>query len=224
MERIGSSVCEAGQQCITKEVRAATRQFGRFKSQLEVIWHKARLRNHGYAAFGLQLFVYIPQSRVQRLTSLRRATDARIQGQLPRVGKYMRERQIEGGAATTRYAAIRQARLPENAPTSVPDNVTFRQLHFIDRQASDMETAQHQQQAADEYWLVRACMHGVVVPLFLNVSDLRDTLELPAYRLRPPIREPRDLGTPDPAQDMDDEDMQIQRRTTSALLEKLQRG
>ncbi|KAG2789837.1 hypothetical protein Pcac1_g873 [Phytophthora cactorum] len=174
--------------------------------------------------FGFMLFVYIPQSRVQRLTSLRRATDARIQGQLPRVGKYMRERQIEGGAATTRCAAIRQARLPENAPTSVPDNVTFRQLHFIDRQASDMETAQHQQQAADEYWLVRACMHGVVVPLFLNVSDLRDTLELPAYRLRPPIREPRDLGTPDPAQDMDDEDMQIQRRTTSALLEKLQRG
>ncbi|KAG6948187.1 hypothetical protein JG688_00015206 [Phytophthora aleatoria] len=49
-------------------------------------------------------------------------------------------------------------------------------------------------------------MHGVVVPLFLNVSDLRDTLELPTYSLRLPFREPRDLGTLDPAQDMKDED------------------
>ncbi|KAF1786529.1 hypothetical protein GQ600_16565 [Phytophthora cactorum] len=81
-----------------------------FKSQLEVIWQKARLRKHGQGAFVLQHFVY---------------------EQLPSVAEYMRECQIEGGAATTRYATVSQARLPEDAPTSVPDIAHFQQLQFI---------------------------------------------------------------------------------------------
>ncbi|KAG6950614.1 hypothetical protein JG688_00014086 [Phytophthora aleatoria] len=87
-----------------------------------------------------------------------------------------------------------------------------------------MEIAQLQQQAADENRLVRARMHGVVVPLFLHVSDFRDTLELPAYSLRTQFRKPRDLGTPDPAQDIEDADNADTADATSALLEKLQRG
>ncbi|KAG6947558.1 hypothetical protein JG688_00015490, partial [Phytophthora aleatoria] len=90
------------------------------------------------------------------------------------------------------------------------------------RQAADMETAQHQQQA--EYRLVQARMHDVAMPLFLYVSDLWAILELPAYSLRPPFREPRNLGTPDPAQDMQDEDHGDTARKTSVLLEKLQGG
>ncbi|KAG6945711.1 hypothetical protein JG687_00017122 [Phytophthora cactorum] len=64
-----------------------------------------------HAAFVLQLFVYVPRPRVQRLTPNVPPTRyrARIQKQLPRVAEYMRERQIEGGAATTRYAAVSQA-------------------------------------------------------------------------------------------------------------------
>ncbi|KAG2778618.1 hypothetical protein Pcac1_g11201 [Phytophthora cactorum] len=87
-----------------------------------------------------------------------------------------------------------------------------------------METAQHQQQAADEYRLVRARMHGVVVPLFLNVSDLRDTLELPAYSLRPRFESHATWERRIRLKTRKMRIMQIQRRTTSALLEKLQRG
>ncbi|KAG6951904.1 hypothetical protein JG687_00013324 [Phytophthora cactorum] len=84
-----------------------------------------------------------------------------------------------------------------------------------------MEIAQHQYQAADENRLVRARMHGVAVALFLNVSGFRDTQELPTYSLRTPFREPRDLGTPDLAQDMEDENHADTAEATSALLAKL---
>ncbi|KAF4147082.1 hypothetical protein GN958_ATG03711 [Phytophthora infestans] len=92
------------------------------------IWHKARLRKHGHAAFVLLLFVYVARPRAQRLTSLRRTTDKRIQEQLPRVAAFMNENGIEGGPATQRYAAVSQARLPDGAAVEVPDNTTFRQL------------------------------------------------------------------------------------------------
>ncbi|KAG6950613.1 hypothetical protein JG688_00014087, partial [Phytophthora aleatoria] len=72
---------------------------------LEEIWHNARLRKHGHDAFLLQLFVYVSRPQVQHLSPLRRATDARIQEQLSRAAEYMRGCQIEGGVATTRYAA-----------------------------------------------------------------------------------------------------------------------
>ncbi|KAG6948188.1 hypothetical protein JG688_00015205 [Phytophthora aleatoria] len=69
MERTGSFVYKADQQCGTKEARAA--------------WPC-------YLCFAD--FVYVPRPRAQRLTSLRRATDARIQEQLSRLAEYMRER------------------------------------------------------------------------------------------------------------------------------------
>ncbi|KAF1782897.1 hypothetical protein GQ600_24159 [Phytophthora cactorum] len=71
---------------------------------------------HGHAAFVLMLYVYVSRPRAQRLTSLRRATDGRIQEQLPRV--------------------TAQARLPDDAPVQVPDNATMRQLRFIDEKSA----------------------------------------------------------------------------------------
>ncbi|KAF1785417.1 hypothetical protein GQ600_17731 [Phytophthora cactorum] len=69
--------------------------------QLETIWHKARLRKHDHTAFVLLLFVYLPRRRSQRLTSLRRDTDSRIQEQIPRVIAHMQEHQISGGGGYT---------------------------------------------------------------------------------------------------------------------------
>ncbi|KAE9354692.1 hypothetical protein PF008_g4414 [Phytophthora fragariae] len=119
----------------------------------------------------------------------------------------MEEHQIERGAATTRYAAVSKARLPDDAPVSVADNATFRQLQFIDHQDAEMEnTLRSQQDATEGYHLVRARIHGVVVPLYLNVANLRDALALLPYSSRLPFWEPLDLTTPDPAQDMEDVD------------------
>ncbi|KAG3178779.1 hypothetical protein PC128_g16254 [Phytophthora cactorum] len=55
------------------------------EAQFATIWHPARLRKHGHAAFVLMLYVYVSRPRAQRLTSLRRSTDGRIQEQLSRV-------------------------------------------------------------------------------------------------------------------------------------------
>jgi hypothetical protein len=175
--------------------------------QLEAIWHKARLRKHGHASFMLLLFVYLPRRRTQRLTSLRRATDSRIREQLPRVVAHMQECQIDGGLATQRYAAISLARLPDDAAVQVPGNETFRQLQHIDRQAATVQGELQEQDESDQgYHLIRARLHGVVVPIFLHVADMREALGLPPYSLRPPFRPPRYFDTPDPQADMEDAD------------------
>ncbi|KAG2860611.1 hypothetical protein PC113_g7893 [Phytophthora cactorum] len=152
------------------------------EAQFATIWHTARLRKHGHAAFVLMLYVYVSRPRAQRLTSLRRATDGRIQEQLPRVAAYMREHSIEGGPASQRYAAVSQVRLPDDAPVQVPDYATMRQLRFIDEQERAMDHDQVEQQ--------RRC----------------DALGLPQYSLRPPHRDSLQLETPDPAVDMVDID------------------
>ncbi|KAE9091641.1 hypothetical protein PF010_g18109 [Phytophthora fragariae] len=178
------------------------------EAQFSTIWHKARLRKHGHAAFVLMLYVYVSRPRAQRLTSLRRATDSRIQEQLPRVAAYMREHSIVGGPASERYAAVSQARLPDDTPVQVPDNATMRQLRYIDEEerAMDHDQVDHQRRCDREYHLVRVRMHGTSVPMFLNVSDQREALGLPHYSLRSPYRDSLQLETPDPAVDMTDID------------------
>lgn len=175
---------------------------------LVTIWHKARLRKHGHAAFVLLLLVYVPHPRAQRLTSLRRATDTRIQEKLPRAAAFMSETGIEGGASTQRHAVVSQARLPDGSIEEVPHNTTFRQLQFINRQQNTMEQERAVQHArCDEaYRLVRVQIHGVTMPMLFNVGDLRDALERPSYRLHPPHRVPQHLDVPDPSMDITDAD------------------
>lgn len=81
------------------------------EERFAAIWHNARLRKNGHVAFMLLVFIYVPRPRAQLMTSRRRATNNRIQEQLPRVTAYMSEHGIEGGSATQRYAAASQARL-----------------------------------------------------------------------------------------------------------------
>ncbi|KAJ8533345.1 hypothetical protein ON010_g13909 [Phytophthora cinnamomi] len=176
-------------------------------TQLENVWHRARLRRNGQAGFELELFVYVPKPEAQA-TSLRRATAARIQEQMPRVAAFVRERQIEAGEASQRYMAVTQARLPDGAPLAVPDSTTFRQLQHIDapQAAIDRATDAEQQRADSEYCMVRVKLHSVPVPLEVNVVDLRAALGLPSYSLRPPFRPPTDIETPGLAMDIPDEE------------------
>ncbi|KAJ8559241.1 hypothetical protein ON010_g8205 [Phytophthora cinnamomi] len=102
-------------------------------ARLENVWHRARLRRNGQAGFELELLAYVTKPEAQA-TSLRRATAARIQEQMPRVAAFVRERQIEASEASQRYMAVTQARLPDGAPLTVPDSTTFRQLQHIDTQ------------------------------------------------------------------------------------------
>ncbi|KAG6942214.1 hypothetical protein JG688_00018253 [Phytophthora aleatoria] len=63
-----------------------------------------------------------------------------------------------------------------------------------------------QQQSAGEYRVVRIKIHGVPVPVQVNIGDLREALELPNYSLRPPFRPPANTDTPEPATNIEDEE------------------
>lgn len=142
--------------------------------QLDTVWHKARLRNGGQAGFVSELYVYVPKP-VEATTTLRRATAARIQEQLPRVAGMLREQGITAGPATQNYMAVTQAGLPDGAPLVVPSNTTFQQLQHVDAQqaAIDDATQEGQQLATAEYHLVRVKIQGVPVAMEVNISDIR---------------------------------------------------
>jgi hypothetical protein len=175
-------------------------------TQLGKVWHRARLRHNGHAGFELELFVYVPKPEAQ--TTLRRATAARIQEQMPRVAAFLREQQVEAGPASQQYMAVTQARLPDDSPMAVPDNTTFRQLQYIDNQQAAMERpiAAKGLEASSEYGAVRVKLQGVPIPLQVNISDLRNLLGLPNYSLLPPFRAPPNIDTFAPANNIDDVD------------------
>ncbi|KAG2771128.1 hypothetical protein PC129_g17932 [Phytophthora cactorum] len=154
-------------------------------AQVKEVWNRARRRRNGQARFELELFIYFPKQETP--TPLRRACAARIQEQPPRVAAFLREQQVEAGPASERYMAVTLARLPEGTPLEVPDSVTFRQLQHIDVQQATIDGAMtvQLQQSAGEYQVVRIKIHGVPVPVQVNIGDLREALELPNYSLRP---------------------------------------
>ncbi|RLN92589.1 hypothetical protein BBJ28_00026783 [Nothophytophthora sp. Chile5] len=176
-------------------------------TQLNTTWHKARLRRNGQAGFVLMLSVYVPKP-TEQVTTLRRASAARVQEQVPRVAALLREQGLPTGGASERYMAVTQARLPGDASIVVPDSTTFRQLQHIDTQqaAMDEEMAGDQQLASLECCLIRIKIQDVPVPIQVNVRDLRAALGLPGYSLRPPFRAPTTINTPGPEEDMEDVD------------------
>jgi hypothetical protein len=175
--------------------------------QLDTVWQKAKRRQNGQAGFVLELYVYVPKPAEQTVT-LRRATAARIQEQMPRVAELLREQGIAAGNATRTYMAVTQARLPEDASVAVPDNTTFRQLQYVDAQQAAMDDAMlvDQRQSNVEYQLVRIKIQDVPVAMQVNIADLRAALGLPSYSLRPPFREQTTVTTQAPATDMLDTD------------------
>ncbi|GMF63825.1 unnamed protein product [Phytophthora fragariaefolia] len=101
---------------------------------------------------------------------------------MPHVVAHVRDHDIQAGAASQRYMAVTQARLPERAPLTVPVSATFRQLqHIVAQQATiDRATEEEQWQAPSEYAVVRVQLHVVPVSLLVNVADHRETLGLPS--------------------------------------------
>ncbi|KAG2808349.1 hypothetical protein PC111_g14413 [Phytophthora cactorum] len=144
----------------------------------------------------------------QAPASLRRASAARIQEQLPRVAAFLREQQVEAGPASEIYMAVTQARLPEGTPLEVPDSISFRQLQHTDAQQATIDGAMtvQQQQSAGEYRVVRIKIHGMPVNVQVKIGDLREALELPNYSLRSPFRSPANTDTPEPATNIEDEE------------------
>ncbi|ETO72729.1 hypothetical protein F444_11253 [Phytophthora nicotianae P1976] len=181
---------------------------GNFSSRVARSWEVARLRLHGQSDFVLMIFVYVPRAPESRANTIRKATENRIQDQVPRVAAMLAERNTSSGPASQLYMATMQARLPADAPLQVPDNTTFRQLRNIDQLSQEMETNQNTTQATADmnFRMLRIKIQGAVIQVQVHVGDLQEILGLPAYSLRPPFRDPVDFETPTPAEDMDDVD------------------
>jgi hypothetical protein len=81
-------------------------------------------RKDGQASFVLMLIVYVPKPE-RHHTTLRRAIEARIQQQLPRVAAFLDGQGVASGSASRNYMTVTQARLPEGSPLQVPDSATF---------------------------------------------------------------------------------------------------
>ncbi|KAJ8548551.1 hypothetical protein ON010_g11122 [Phytophthora cinnamomi] len=177
------------------------------RAQLDTAWHKARLRNGGQAGFILELYIYVPKPTKQ-VTTLRRATAALIQEQMPRVAGLLREQGIAAGPSTQTYMAVTQARLPDGAPLVVPNNTTFQQLQQVDAQEAAMEEVMQadQQLSNAEYHLVCINIQDVPVAMQVDISDIRAALGLPDYSLRPPFRAPTDVDTSAPEGHMEEID------------------
>ncbi|ETP14127.1 hypothetical protein F441_10897 [Phytophthora nicotianae CJ01A1] len=159
-----------------------------FKAQLEGVWHAARRRKMVKPGLFLSSSYTSPKSRERQALRFKSG--------------------IAGVPATQNYMAVAQARLPEGSDIEIPQNTTFRQLLHIDEQERSMneEIASAQLQDDAAYRIIRVQIHGIPVPLKVNIADLRDALGLPPYSLCPPFRGPIEVDTPDPAQNVADTD------------------
>ncbi|KAE9348506.1 hypothetical protein PR003_g6379 [Phytophthora rubi] len=163
--------------------------------QLTSVWCLAAKREMGQASFKLELFIYV--SRVAASATIRRATEGRIAAAASLIDEHLSalpaEQQL--GETSRAYWAVTHARQPEQTPLAIPTNHTFTQLRRIDDYQREADEESQQRAASPEFVTVRRRLNGGVVPLDLNVTDLREALGLPDYSLRPPY-EPLFLAAP----------------------------
>ncbi|OWZ14465.1 hypothetical protein PHMEG_00012061 [Phytophthora megakarya] len=191
-----------------KHFEALEKEDDLLAQQIKRVWRRAKHRKTGQSQFLLELFVYM--KREDPPTTIRRATQSRIQEQLPRVEAFLQENCVSSGPASSLYMATSQARLPPETPMEVPNNATFRQLQFIDEQqrAIDERVSAAIENDRENYPTVRIMLHNIEVPVRVNIHDLRSVLGLPNFSLRPPFRgQASTFGLPiSPSADIDDEE------------------
>lgn len=176
-----------------------------FEALLHTAWRNARLRRGGQEGFQLNLFVYVEKQKKTPATTLHRATENRVQQVLPRVQEALQEANVPFGAATLRYAATAQARLPDGEEVRVPDNTTFRQLQHIDSLEQEATDTIGAASSLNEFAPVQVKINDATVTLRIRVDDIRRALGLPMYPLCPPFRQ-APVFVPPPTQDMEDVD------------------
>ncbi|GMF60072.1 unnamed protein product [Phytophthora fragariaefolia] len=73
----------------------------------------------------------------------------------------------------------------------------------------EIDAAAQDHEVPREFVKIRCRLNGGLVPLDLNLADLRDALGLPSYDLRPPYQPP--LASSAPTVNMEDEDHMLTR-------------
>lgn len=79
---------------------------------------------------------------------------------------------------------------------TVPTTATFTQLRHIDQQQQEIDSQADRASMEPDFVQIRCRLNGGMIPLELHLGDLRESLGLPAYSLRPPYRAPIDTVPP----------------------------
>ncbi|GMF47884.1 unnamed protein product [Phytophthora fragariaefolia] len=72
--------------------------------------------SHGQSDFILMLFVYVPRATNPRMSTIRRATESRIQEQIPHAVALLAGHNIHSGSPSQLFMALMQARMPSDTP------------------------------------------------------------------------------------------------------------
>ncbi|GMF33485.1 unnamed protein product [Phytophthora fragariaefolia] len=139
-------------------------------------------------------------------SAIRRATESRIAAATALIDNQLRSQPGAKplGEASRAYWAVTHAQQPDNAPLTLPTNPTFTQVRRIDDYQREIDAAAQDHEVPREFVKIRCRLNGGLMPLDLNLADLRDALGLPSYDLRPPYRPP--VASSAPTVNMEDED------------------
>ena len=89
--------------------------------------------------FSFEVFVYIQRRAAENIpTGLRRATASRIEASSRQVRNYEESTGVRIGPITRQHVAISQARQPEGAEFTMPNDNTTRQAQFLDEQREEL--------------------------------------------------------------------------------------
>ncbi|KAF4141391.1 hypothetical protein GN958_ATG09362 [Phytophthora infestans] len=138
------------------------------------------------AAFKLELFIYV--SKVAAFTTIRQATEGRIAAAASLIDEHLSALPAaeQLGEVSQAYWAVTHARQLEQTALVMLTNSTFTQLQRIDTLQREADSATQAISNSREFITIQFRISGVVVPLEVNASDMREGFDLPDYDLRPP--------------------------------------
>ncbi|KAF4147104.1 hypothetical protein GN958_ATG03733 [Phytophthora infestans] len=180
-----------------------------FSQLLRKVWGRRKSPSQRLA-----LFMYV--NRVKKSNPIHRATAVRMAQASRNIAETLRSENREApGPASLEYWATVQARQHDDAPVVQPNNETFRQLNYIDARARQHqhEVAAATSAANAETRRIHIMINGVLVPIDLNIQEVRSVLGLPGYDLQPPFRKRavRTVAVPEDAVDLDHADVEDDR-------------
>ncbi|KAG9414727.1 hypothetical protein AC1031_008142 [Aphanomyces cochlioides] len=158
------------------------------------------------------IFVYLEKYDTYA-QQIRRATTERVANMAQRILGVDRAQQP--GPSELQYVSITYARqITEPDFVNLPENHTVHQLRHIDNEMARLarDRANQQSLSDEECRNIRLEINGTVVPMRINIADLRTILGLPQYDLYSPYRAPVPINNPavnveDVDHNDDDEDM-----------------
>ncbi|KAG9414728.1 hypothetical protein AC1031_008143 [Aphanomyces cochlioides] len=182
-----------------------------FKSSIATSWTNHCKRSNA-GNFTLDIFVYLEKYDTYA-QQIRRATTERVANMAQRILGVDRAQQP--GPSELQYVSITYARqITEPDFVNLPENHTVHQLRHIDNEMARLarDRANQQSLSDEECRNIRLEINGTVVPMRINIADLRTILGLPQYDLYSPYRAPVPINNPavnveDVDHNDDDEDM-----------------